>query len=400
MADVRVWALLGASLLATLAWEPAVAQQQQQQVPGYHERLRQGATFDKSMNAATIGVLTEPVGGTTIRVTSDLAHEFHRRGQVRILPMIGRGAVQNVADVIYLKGADVSIVQSDALEYYRQNIWSGVDKSIHYITSMYDDEVHIVAKRDVGGLNDLSGKKVAFDLPGSGAHLTGSIVFARLGIPVEVVSVDQDRALAMLERGEIAAAVIVSGKPVGPLDRIARGETPSGFHLLSVPPVPQLLETYRPARLTHDDYPGLIPPDQAVDTIAVRSVMAVFNWPANSDRYARVARFVDSFFGGVGSLQAASYRHPKLREVDIRAEVPGWTRFRAAQDWLRRNPPVAVPLAAREDDPALAQAFEAFLRERAPQLSNQLGPEERTRLFREFQAWRSAGETRAEAGPQ
>jgi TRAP-type uncharacterized transport system substrate-binding protein len=189
-------------------------------------------------------------------------------------------------------------------------------------------------------LNELAGKKVGLDLPGSGAHLTGSILFDRLGIPVEVVSADQERALALLERGEIAVAVMVSGKPLTPLDRIERA---SEFHLLSVPPVPQLLETYRPTRLTHDDHPGLIPPDEAVDTTAVRSVMIVFNWPANSDGYARVAKFVESFFGGIDDLQAASYRHPKLREVDIRAEVPGWTRLKAAQDWLRRNPVAAPP---------------------------------------------------------
>jgi hypothetical protein len=76
---------------------------------------------------------------------------------------------------------------------------------MQYITSMYDDEVHILARRDVGGLNELAGKKVGLDLPGSGAHLTGSILFDRLGIPVEVVSADQERALALLERGEIAA---------------------------------------------------------------------------------------------------------------------------------------------------------------------------------------------------
>lgn len=402
MAGVRARALFGASLLVTLASLPAAAQQQQPQqaAPSYDERLRRGAIFDKSMNAATIGVLTEGVGGTSVRMTSDLSHEFDRLGKVRLLAMVGKGAVQNVADIIYLKGADVGIVQADALEYYRKNIWNGVDKSIHYITSMYDDEVHILAKRDVGSLNDLAGKKVSLDLPGSGTHLTGSTLFERLGIPIEVVTADQERALAMLASGEIAAAVYVSGKPVVPLDRIVRGEQASEFHLLAVPPVPQLIETYQPARLTHDDYPALIPPDQAVDTISVRSVMAVFNWPANTDRYARVSRFVDGFFSGLGDVKTAGYRHPKWREVDVRADVPGWTRFKAAQDWLRRNPVAVPPPPAAEDDPILAEAFAAFLRDRAPQLNDQLGPEERTRLFREFQAWRSAGETRAQAGSQ
>jgi hypothetical protein len=178
-----------------------------------------------------------------------------------------------------------------------------------------------------------------------------------------------------------------------------RGEQASEFHLLGVPPVPQLLETYRPARLTHDDYPGLIPPDRAVETIAVRSVMAVFNWPANSNRYARVARFVDGFFSGFGELQAAAYRHPKWREVDIRADVPGWTRFRPAQDWLRRHPATGP----RQIDQALAQAFEAFLRERAPELHQQLGEQDRARLFQDFQNWSGGGgrggEARAQAEP-
>ena len=393
MPTVCLRALFGASLLAASTSLSAVAQQQQQ-APGYEGRLKQGAIFDKTMNLATIGVLTESVGGTSVRITADLAHEFDRHGQVRLLAMVGKGAVQNVADIIYLKGTDVSIVQSDALEYYRKNIWNGVDKSIHYITSMYEDEVHVLARRDVGGLNDLAGKKVNLDLPGSGTQLTGSILFERLGIPIEVVSVDQERALAMLERGEIAAAVMVSGKPVAPLGRVERADNASEFRLLGVPPVPQLLESYRPARLAHDDYPGLIPPDEAVDTISVRSVMAVFNWPANSDRYARVARFIDSFFPGVGNLQAAGYRHAKWREVDIRADVPGWTRLKAADDWLRRHP-VAAP---RRGDPELARAFEAFLRERAPQLHQQLGDAERAKLFEDFQGWR-VGEAKVQAEP-
>ncbi len=60
MPSVRPGALLGAAVLLTLASAPADAQQeQQQQGPGYEERLRQGAIFDKTM----IGVPTEGSGG-------------------------------------------------------------------------------------------------------------------------------------------------------------------------------------------------------------------------------------------------------------------------------------------------------------------------------------------------
>jgi hypothetical protein len=49
-----------------------------------------------------------------------------------------------------------------------------------------------------------------------------------------------------------------------------------------------------------------------------------------------VARFVDAFFSKFDQFQQPP-RHPKWREVNLTAEVPGWTRFQPAQDWLVRQ---------------------------------------------------------------
>jgi hypothetical protein len=87
----------------------------------------------------------------------------------------------------------------------------------------------------------------------------------------------------------------------------------------------------------------IVPADAPVPTIAVGDVMAVFAWSPHTERYNKVSRFVDAFFSKFDQFQQPP-RHPKWREVNLTAEVPGWTRFQPAQDgWLgkpRRAPQV------------------------------------------------------------
>jgi hypothetical protein len=63
-------------------------------------------------------------------------------------------------------------------------------------------------------------------------------------------------------------------------------------------------------------------------------VLIAFNWPkTNADRYRRVQRFVEAFFPKIAEF-ARPPRHAKWREVNLAADLPGWTRFEAAQAWL------------------------------------------------------------------
>ncbi len=79
----------------------------------------------------------------------------------------------------------------------------------------------------------------------------------------------------------------------------------------------------------------MVPEGQTVDTIAVPSVLAVFNWPKNTDRYRRVARFVEALYTKWDKFQLAP-RHPKWRDVNLAATFPGWTRWSVADDMLRK----------------------------------------------------------------
>ena len=164
-------------------------------------------------NAGTVGVISGGVQGTYIRIAADLASTLDDGDQLRVLPIIGRGSVQNISDVLFLRGVDIGIVQADVLAYMRKgHMFPGIDQAIQYITKLYDEEVHILARADIQRIEDLAHKPVNVDLPGSGTAMTASVLFNTLGIPAELTNDGQAAALERLKRGDIAALVYVTGK--------------------------------------------------------------------------------------------------------------------------------------------------------------------------------------------
>jgi TRAP transporter TAXI family solute receptor len=306
------------------------------------------------VNQGTVAIISGDVNGTHIRIASDLAAVLDKDDQLRILPIIGKGSVQNVIDLLYLRGIDVGILQSDVLSFGRkENLHPNLAQRIRYITNLYNEEVHILAGKDIGQLSELTNKKVNVDIASSGTAMTASMLFHALGLKVEATNFDQALALEKVKSGEIAAMVYVEGKPTDLFHEIEAG---SNLHFVPVPLTPELLDIYLPSSLTHDDYPGLIPDGQSIDTVAVGAVMAVYNWDPNSERYKRVAAFVGAFFDSFGEFLKPP-RHPKWQEVNLAAELPGWTRFQPAQDWLDRR----TTTAGTGYNIALRNSFEEFL---------------------------------------
>lgn len=65
--------------------------------------------------------------------------------------------------------------------------------------------------------------------------------------------------------------------------------------------------------------------------IAVPTLLVAFKWQAKSNRYQRVARFVDYLFYRIDRQQAPGF-DPKWKSINLAATVPGLTRLSAAQD--------------------------------------------------------------------
>ncbi len=307
-------------------------------------------------NAQTLGVIAGGVDGTYIRIAADLAAVLDEPDRQRVLPMAGKGSLQNLQDVLFLRGVDVAIVQSDALAYVRrERLLPGVEFALHYIAKLYDEEFHLLARRDIGSVEELAGKKVNVDVRGSGTAITASLVFEGLGIAVQPQHDSQDTALEKLKQGEIAALCYVAGKPARLFTGIAQD---SDVHLLPVPLTAGLIETYLPAQLSHADYPALMAEGEALDTIAVGAAMAVYAWPMGTERYRKLALFCEEFWARFARFRVAP-RHPKWREVTLAAQIPGWTRFAPAQALAQparaAEPPARPPQALSRRVPAAAE---------------------------------------------
>jgi hypothetical protein len=118
-----------------------------------------------------------------------------------------------------------------------------------------------------------------------------------------------------------------------------------------------------------------------VNSIAVSAVLIAYNWPRDSDRYRRIAKFVEAFFPKLPQLQKRPH-HPKWRETNLAAVLPGWTRFAAAKEWLDRNRAAAPAAVGTRDQ------FDKFLATRG--FADEPGSAaEREQLFQEFLKWQA-----------
>src|SRR6201990_882546 len=139
--------------------------------------------------------------------------------------------------------------------------------------------------------------------------------------------------LGQMRTGGMAAVPFITSKPG---DAFVRGRCEPGFKFLPVQYDSKFEDYYLPAMLEAAEYPGLIKQGEHVSTIAVPTALVAFNWPAKTNRYERVARFVDTLFTRIDKLQAPGF-DPKWNSINLAATVPGLDRFAAAQEWLDRQ---------------------------------------------------------------
>jgi hypothetical protein len=220
----------------------------------------------------------------------------------------------------------------------------------------------------------LAGKKI---MAPSGAGFSGRIIFARLDIDAAFdVQTDDMPALQKVIDGQADAWIVSAGKSFPVASSIANAD--GRLHLVSIPYDRRLSDLYLPSKLRSDEYPNLIPRGETVETLAASAILASFNWPENSERYAKVAKFTEAFLSKSAEFLKPP-RNPKWRDMNVEAAVPGWTRLKAAQTWLDRN------------------AFGQFIGDKGYRNDlNNLSQSERLKLFAEFSEWLSNRNARPE----
>ena len=325
------------------------------------------------INAWTVGLAAGRLEGAPVLFASELARVLDDGDNMRVLPIVTRGPFDNVYDLLYLRGVDAAIVYGDVLDHFKSkpefaNAWH----RINYLVNLFPSEAHVFVRPEIGSLKDLAGKVVNFNTAGTAAAYSGPIIFKRLGIDVKATFIPHSVAMGKMKEGqEVAATFWISSKPLAPF---LKGKFPEGFKFLPIE-YSDKLEYYAPAYLDHADYPALIPEGKQIATISVPTVLAVYDWPKNTDRYKRLERLVDYLFERFEKLQKEPGYHEKWKDVNLAASVPGWERFKPLQDRLDR----AAAAGVRSDDPAQLRTQAARA---APQ-----DPAEQERLFKKFLEW-------------
>jgi len=338
------------------------------------------------VNRGVVELETTASDGISVRIAEDLARLIDDGATRRVLPIVGKSSLQNIIDLKYLRGIDVAIVQADVLDYAKnQRAIPGLD-SLTYITKLYNEEFHLLVRPEIKTLADLADQKVNVDLLGTGTDIMAGRLFDQLKLRVNPTHNSQPVALEKLRNGDIAAVAFVAGKS-SPLFAGLRGSY--GLHFLSVPFDPTANSLYVPTRLTAEDYPDLVQPNQPIDTVAVGSILLAADLRLVPERNNNVTNFVEVFFTGFQSLLGPG-NHPKWREVNLTTDIAGLRRNDQAAQWLQRN----AAVAGVQDPDQLRAVFSRFIDERrqasgaAPMTDADKGA-----LFREFQSWK-AGQQR------
>jgi TRAP transporter TAXI family solute receptor len=341
------------------------------------------AQTKQALNANTVTLITGTIGGTYVQFGADLSSVLDDGNKLRVLPIVGRGSVQSVADILFLQGVDLGVVRADTLDYLeRKGFAHDIKKQFTYVTKLYNEEMQVIAPLAVRNLRDLNGKRVSVDLPDGGTFVTALTTFERLGLDAtNFVYIEQRIAMEKLKKGEIDAVIVVGGKPYKSVSNFVNDG--GRFHLVNVDYDRPLQNDYLPATMTSKDYPNLIAEGDKVDTIAVPAVLAAYNWAPNTDRYRKLALFVDAFFQKFTKFQNPPF-HPKWKEVSLNAPLPGWQRLPAATKWLEEH---GLANTSRN-------RFDEFMKQNPTAARNVQSDADREALFKQYQAWEADKSTR------
>jgi TRAP transporter TAXI family solute receptor len=281
-------------------------------------------------------IVTGGASGTYIQIGKNIA-EIAAECGLTLKVQESAGSIENVLAVRDRPRTQLGIAQSDVLEYVRtfqseDPVLARAAKGIRIVFPLYDEEIHVLAKREIPDLAGLNGKKVSTGVEGSGNSLTASLLLDLVKVkPAERVKLSPADSLAALLKGDIDAFFYVVGAPAA---LFTKGDIdPQKFHLLPLKE-PVLQELYTPTKIAAGTYAFQQEP---VDLVAVNSVLLTYDWVPKRNAYQASAckTVADLSYLILSRLdQLREKGHPKWKAVDLTALPPGWTVSSCVLDGL------------------------------------------------------------------
>jgi hypothetical protein len=307
--------------------------------------------------AADLGVITGSEKGTYYQFGLNLQALTKTNGiNMSVYP--SKGSVENIYAVYQRPGVQVGIVQSDVLAFVARvqtdQTLQRIAKKIKMVFPLYNEEVHLLARKGIGSFDDLAGKRVAIGREGSGTYLTTRLLFKVSEVaPREMVTIDTDEALAELKAGRIDAMFFVAGYPVRLL---SEGVTATDD--LGLVPITNkdIAEFYPRAAIPANTYSWQ---PQPVETVAVKAVLVSFDYRrTDCETVGRFAQIVSTNLDWL-----TKNGHPKWRSVNLEFPLKGWDQYDCVRKYLQKpTAKVSGPQKSSDINPVM-DAIRDMLRE-------------------------------------
>ena len=277
--------------------------------------------------AASVGAMAQSLKIGTGGATGSYSRTFKEltavcSSEMQIAEVGSSGSMQNIDRIV---GNEISgaYTQTDVLHYRgRTEDLSNVKT----LVTLFPEQVHIVALREgkkEGGVMGIGGKVVSLNTLGElagkvvvaagGSFVTAQVMRLQTEIPFQAVEVaDNKVAMAAVESGQAAAAIIVGGAPMDLIKAL-----PAQFKLLNVSEadVGKLKNVYKPAVLNYTNVQAA-----GVKTVATDAVLVVREY--KSPKFVEgLSKLRTCFNAKVPELSETPGMHAAWSKVVIGAEA-------------------------------------------------------------------------------
>jgi TRAP transporter TAXI family solute receptor len=323
--------------------------------------------FVPQAKAESIGMVTGSTTGTYFQFGQDIAKLAPTAG-LEILVKESEGSSDNIRRLISRENAALGIVQSDVLGFLSRSEdphIRRISERLRLVFPFYNEEVHLLARKEIHRFEDLDGRRVVVGTKGSGNWLTSNNLLRMINLkPAERIELPPPEGASAVLAGEADAMVYVAGKPVKLFTSFRELEKNPQYAPLvkAVHFVPLkhegMLQEYVATTIAPDDYEWL---SEAIPTVAVKAVLISFDFSSRSNPYyqkrcdqlAKLGRVVRE---NLAELQRTG--HPKWKEVELDQSLELWKRDTCSQ--------LAKPEPAKEKEEDLVTALTEILKGKRP----------------------------------
>lgn len=287
-------------------------------------------TLGEGLAATEMGIITGSEKGTYYQFGLNLQQLVAQQG-IDLSVYTSNGSIENIHAVYKRPRTQLGIVQSDVLAFVAR-VQSNptlreVANKIRMVFPLYNEEIHLVARKGIKDFDDLANRRVAIGEDGSGTYLTARLLFEISKVkPQEMVTIGTSEALEQLKAGKVDAMFYVAGYPVKLFSEGITAE--DGLDLIPITNA-DVIEFYPKSEVPAGTYTWK---PETVPTATVKAVMISYDFKGEN-------------CGHVGNLAAILYQnlswleekgHPKWKSVDLNYDLKGWEQYRCVTTALQR----------------------------------------------------------------